>query len=101
MFGKNSVGYNFAKNPSVSKNWEFFNKIVEGLYMQYSLALQDAQIMGEKIGEERGKKRGEKNLIFDMFRNNKTVDEIANFINHEKSKIFEYKKEFDQINTQL
>ena len=23
MFDKNSVGYNFAKNPSVSKNWEF------------------------------------------------------------------------------
>ena len=69
--------------------------------MQYSLALHDAQIMGEKIGEERGEKRGEKNLIFDMFRNNKTVDEIANFINHEKSKIVEYKKEFDQINRQL
>ena len=36
-----------------------------------------------------------------MFRNNRTVDEIADFTSYDKAKILEYKKGFDQINTQL
>ena len=45
--------------------------------------------------------KGRKELIFSMFRKNKTVDEILNFIDFERTKILEYKKEYDQINAKL
>ena len=73
--------------------------------MQYSLAMQDAQILGEKIGEERGRnegiKEGIKKVVFEMFKNNKTVDEISKLINFERTTIAEYKNEYDQIITKL
>ena len=77
------------------------NKIAEGFYMQYSLAMQDAQILGEKIGEKRGRDAREKELIFSMFKKNRTIDDILNFVDFEKNKILEYKKEYDQIITKL
>ena len=98
--GSDPVG-DFTKSVAEEVYKVKSNKIADGLYMQYSLAMQDAQILGEKIGEKRGRDAREKELIFSMFKKNRTIDDILNFVDFEKNKILEYKKEYDQIITKL
>ena len=69
--------------------------------MQYSLALQDAKIMGIAEGIEKWIEKGHKDLIFKMFKKDKTVDEVSDLTDFERTKILELKNEYDQLATQL
>ena len=99
--GLNPVG-EFAKEVAEEVYNIKLSKISEGLYMRYSLAMQDSFIRGRKEGKYEGRKEGRdegrKEIIFDMFRNNITVDQMSNFISLEKTKLLELKKEYDKIN---
>ena len=55
---------------------------------------------GKYEGRKEGRDEGRKEIIFDMFRNNITVDQMSNFVNLEKTKLLELKKEYDKINNQ-